>query len=93
MSDPPPNATTFQREELPGLAAWASGGMAGDVFSMRLVSPSGGIHVDAPITYAGPPGQATWVLNWFLSDELGTWKAQILTNGALARTQTFDVVP
>jgi hypothetical protein len=92
-SDPPPNTTTFQREDLMGIVAWASGGMAGDVFTIRLVNPSGGIHVEFPITYEGIPGQATWVLNWFLSDQLGTWKAEFLTNGTLARTRTFSVVP
>jgi murein DD-endopeptidase MepM/ murein hydrolase activator NlpD len=93
MSDPPPNATTYQREELMGIVAWVSGGMAGDVFTFRLVNPSGGEHVSAPIVYEGIPGQATWILNWFLSAEIGTWKAQFLTNGTLARTETFSVVP
>ena len=92
LSDPPPNTTTFQREDLLGIVAWASGGMAGDVFTFRLVNPSGGIHVEIPITYEGVAGQATWVLNWFLSDEVGAWKVQFLTNGTVARTQTFNVV-
>jgi murein DD-endopeptidase MepM/ murein hydrolase activator NlpD len=93
FSDPPPNATTFHREEPIGTIAWAGGGMAGDVLTIRVINPSGGVYDSVPIEYTGTAGQGIWAWHFCDATELGPWKAEFLTNGVVARTVPFNVVP
>jgi hypothetical protein len=68
-----------------------AGGDTGDELTLRLIDPSGNIYASATPEFDQPLGHSVWVYNWFLSDQIGAWRAEFVTNGVVARIHPFQV--
>jgi hypothetical protein len=91
LQSPPESATEFSPGDLVVMAAFLAGGDEDDVFTLRLVTPSGSVFQSASPDLGGPSGLTVWTFGWFISGEIGTWRDEFVTNGVVAVAREFQV--
>ncbi len=92
IKDPVDNPLAVDSNSTLGFGVSMAGGTTGDTFSVRLLRPNGTTHVnyDKPLTTTYR--HHYWYWNPTVDGTLGTWTAQVLLNGSVAWTHTFEVV-
>jgi hypothetical protein len=94
IMDPKPNVATFQQGSPLGVGWHTGGGDVGETSYVRVYQPNGSLFGERGKTVGGY--QRHWTDAWTFAlpsnATLGTWRADILLNGAVVKSYPFQVV-
>ena len=94
IMDPFPNVTAFAQGSPFSLGAQTGGGQEGNTIRAVVRRPDGSAFIDE--TQGAGPSQGHWAYKWEgmleTNAQIGTWSYEILVNGAVVKTSTFNVV-
>ncbi len=91
VMDPPPNVTLLSPNDTLGVGLSLGGGVAGNTATVTFRRPNDSVLTTWNLNFSNTLRHSIWWNSVVLGSEVGFWKAEVRTNGSLARTYTFGV--